>query len=268
MLSVITSNNYKASFSGSTTLQGTATFDTIGDLILAGSVTGTFGINKSGSGRLSLNGNNTYTGATNVPAGTLLVNGSLPASSTVTVNGTLGGVGTIGGGVNIGTGGILAPGNGPGVLTAAANVLMASGSTFSLDLAHGPGASLAPGIDYDRLVVGTGVGAMSTGAIQLQNAQLLLALGVGIREGDTFFVVVNDGTDPVTGTFLDLPDDTIFTVSGQGFRVSYDADSTTGTVDGGNDIALLAVPEPGSTALLLVGGALLLPRRRRAVTAK
>ena len=40
------------------------------------------------------------------------------------------------------------------------------------------------------------------------------------------------------------------------FTISYAADS-------GNDVTLLAVPEPGSAALLMLGGVALLRRRRR-----
>lgn len=51
----------------------------------------------SGSGTWTLSGNNTYTGATTVESGTLLIDGS-HTTSTVTVNsgGTLGGIGTLG----------------------------------------------------------------------------------------------------------------------------------------------------------------------------
>jgi fibronectin-binding autotransporter adhesin len=56
-----------------------------------------FGLTKGNSGTLNLNAENTYTGATLVSAGTLLVNGSLGASAVTVENGaTFGGSGSIG----------------------------------------------------------------------------------------------------------------------------------------------------------------------------
>jgi outer membrane autotransporter protein len=73
-------------------------------------------LTKNGTGTWTLFGLNTYTGATIVDAGTLLVDGSLAPGSAVTVNSgaTLGGTGTAAGAVTIADGGILAPGNSPG----------------------------------------------------------------------------------------------------------------------------------------------------------
>jgi hypothetical protein len=99
--------------------------------------------------------------------------------------------------------------------------------------------------------------------VQLQGGLLALTIGAGIKEGDLFFVLANDGVDPITGTFLDLPNRSVFTQGGQGFQISYDANLTTGTLEGGNDIALLAVPEPATAAILAIGSVLLLRRRRR-----
>jgi autotransporter-associated beta strand protein len=62
----------------------------------------TGGLVKSGVGSLTLSAANTYTGATHVSAGRLLVNGSLDSSSAVTVaaGAALGGSGTIGGNIS------------------------------------------------------------------------------------------------------------------------------------------------------------------------
>ena len=64
------------------------------------------GLTKAGSGVLTLTNANTYTGATNVSAGSLLVNGSIDALSAVTVSSAavLGGSGTIGGSVSYSAG--------------------------------------------------------------------------------------------------------------------------------------------------------------------
>jgi len=86
---------------GNVTLGADATLTTGGNntsTSYAGAIsgTGTSGLTKTGNGILALSGDNTYTGATLVSAGTLLVNGSL-GNSAVTVNGgAFGGSGTIG----------------------------------------------------------------------------------------------------------------------------------------------------------------------------
>ena len=104
-----------------------------GRLAVSGRISGSgFGLEKRGQGTLLLTGANTYTGATNVNAGTLLVNntsGSGTGSGTVTVNstGTLGGDGTIGGTVNVLTGGTLAPGASVGTLTVGGDLEFADG---------------------------------------------------------------------------------------------------------------------------------------------
>jgi autotransporter-associated beta strand protein len=83
-------------------------------LSVAGGITGAFGLTKTGPGKLTLSGTNTYTGNTAVTAGTLLVNGSLGAGSVnVSSGATLGGTGTVGGPVTIQNGGILSPGVSP-----------------------------------------------------------------------------------------------------------------------------------------------------------
>ena len=68
---------------------------------------------KTGTGVLTLSGINSYTGTTTVDAGALVVDGSIAASSGVTVNsgGFLAGTGTVGN-TTVNSGGTLASGNG------------------------------------------------------------------------------------------------------------------------------------------------------------
>jgi fibronectin-binding autotransporter adhesin len=90
---------------------GTSTF--------SGLMAGNIALTKSGDGTANLTNTNTYTGATNVNAGTLIVNGAIAISaSPVTVNsgGTLGGTGLIERNVVIAPGGTLAPGAGIGAI--------------------------------------------------------------------------------------------------------------------------------------------------------
>jgi len=63
------------------------------------------------------------------------------------------------------------------------------------------------------------------------------------------------------GTFLGLPDDTIFTSGGIHYLISYNDDST--LVSGFHAVTLTIVPEPGAAVSLLGGLGLLLGVRRR-----
>ncbi len=65
---------------------------------------------KTGSGILILAGTNTYTGATTVSAGTLLVDGSSASPTTVSSGATLAGNGTVNAVVTVNAGGSLTPG--------------------------------------------------------------------------------------------------------------------------------------------------------------
>jgi autotransporter-associated beta strand protein len=102
------------------------TFDTgANTLVLSGAIGGAGSLTKIGTGMLSLNGTNTYTGATIVNGGTLVVNGSLSSPITLFSGGTLGGNGTTGTVVAIGA--TLAPGNSIGTLTVNGNFAQLGG---------------------------------------------------------------------------------------------------------------------------------------------
>lgn len=97
-------------------------------------ISGTGSVTKEGVGKLIIGGVQTYTGATNINAGNLAVNGSLKSSSIVNVNkgGTLSGNGIFGN-VNV-NGGKVSPGNSVGTIVIDGNLNMGPGSEYHVEL--------------------------------------------------------------------------------------------------------------------------------------
>ena len=94
---------------GGDSLAATTVRNTAGANTISAPIVGTTGVEVDG-GTLTLWSTNSYTGATNVNAGTLLVNGSIASSSltTIAAGATLKGSGTVGALAVFGT---VAPGN-------------------------------------------------------------------------------------------------------------------------------------------------------------
>jgi autotransporter-associated beta strand protein len=226
------------------TLTGTsAANNTLASTIANSDKGGVVGVTKTGAGRWILSGgNNTYTGATRVEAGTLLVNGTHTGGGAYTVlaGATLGGTGSIA--ANITSNGVVSPGaGGAGALTVTGNVTFNPGSTALIE-----------------------IGGTAAGTFDELNLSGVLAAG------GTFDVDLIGGFVPAIGNSFDVLD---FASATGSFSLSLPSLPsgrawntanllTTGTISVAAGIG--AVPEP-STCLLALGAVVTaaLARRRR-----
>jgi autotransporter-associated beta strand protein len=160
-----TNRVWNVSNTGLTTISGA-----IGDAALI------CGLTKSGSGRLALDGANTYTGPTLISAGTLYVDGTVAGTVTAT-NGILGGLGTISGAAAVQSPGTLAPGTAAiGTLTFSSNLTLAGNGLFKVNKSLGQSNDIAS-------VSGT-LSASGSGTVTVTN----LNSGNAIVPGDRFML--------------------------------------------------------------------------------
>lgn len=194
--------------------------DTTGTTTLSGAISGTGQLWKLGAGEAILSGINTYSGNTNISAGTLTINGSV-TSPTVTVfnGGTLKGSGRING--NLTGYGTVSPGNSPGILTVTGNYVengildieiggtvaganpagfdqvnvtgsFTANSTATLRVTKFNAFDPARGQSFQAIVAGSYAGAFGTLDRNTQAAQVLYqtttgkVYGTGLSETQTF----------------------------------------------------------------------------------
>lgn len=191
-------------------------------LVCGGSFNGGNNVHKSGGGELLYTGNtaNSFVGNLALDAGTLRVDGVFTDGAITVNSGTLSGTGTVSA-VTL-TSGVLHPGAGPGTFHIDGDLNAGAGAVCQFDL-NGPIA----GSGYDQLLV--------NGSVTLNGAQLEVVPNYAATTGTVFLLVVNDGSDAVTGAFAGLPEGTVFQAGGQYFSISYHAGS------GSNDIVLTRV---------------------------
>jgi autotransporter-associated beta strand protein len=123
-----------------------------GSTSYAGSITGSGGFTKVGTGTLQLAAANSYTGLTSVIDGGLKLNGSIAGAINVAAIANLSGTGTVGGNATIA--GTHSPGNSPGIQTFNANLTYEAGAVVNWELiANTTGTA---GVNYDQIIVPTG----------------------------------------------------------------------------------------------------------------
>lgn len=213
-----------------------------GTATVAATIAGAGGITMSTSGtRLTLTRDNTFTGATNVSAGTLSVNGSTSASSLLTISGTgiLGGSGTIGGATTIQSGGTLAPGNSPGLLTFNSDLTLNSGSTSAFQIDGTSRGTTYDAVDVAGLTTLAGTLALSFGSTVADGTTLDLFGGAGSLTGD-FSSVTASGA--YSGSFS----------NNNGYWTLESGGQTLGFYSGNGNlgVGVSAIPEPSTYALL------------------
>ncbi|MBS1187140.1 MAG: hypothetical protein H6R04_1158, partial [Burkholderiaceae bacterium] len=209
--------------SGGTVSLGASALTLGGDnssTVFIGAINGSGELTKVGTGTLTLYGANTYTGATVISFGKLMLNGSLNSAIRVDGGAVLDGSGSTSGAVTVQNGATLEVGSSGVEDLATGDLTLASGATFVAQIG---GTTARTG--YDQIKV--------TGAVDLTGATLNASLINSFvpTTGNSFTLIDNDGTDAVTGTFAGLAEGSTVTIGGRQFTISYAG----GT---GNDVVL------------------------------
>jgi autotransporter-associated beta strand protein len=238
-----------------------------GNSTFAGTIDGGTGLTKSGAGTWTLSGASTYTGATTVSGGGLIVNGTNASATTVQNGATLGGSGTLAS-ATIQSGGTIAPGNSPGTLTLTSGLTWAGGGNYNWQIFGVSGTAGATNT-WDLISVTGGTwditGLSSTNKFNI-NLWSLSGLpdttgalaGFNATQNYSWMILASGG---LSGTF----NTNLFNINTSAINGTGGFVGATGlfslAVDGNNDLFLnytgagAAVPEPGTWA---AGGLLLL----------
>jgi autotransporter-associated beta strand protein len=231
----------------------------------SGRIRGATKLTYAGGGTLTLNGNNTYTGATVISNGTLALgaSGSIAGSASVAISSgatfrvsalaagftlgggkTISGNGTVAGRLIVASNAVVSPGfGGAGTLMVTNGFTLAAGAHLDLDFASAA--------NYDAVVV-TG------GNVSLAGDFAGSTLGYTPSIGETFFIVRNTGAGTTTGTLNGVGDGGKVDIGGKWFRLSFTSDfggSGFAVGGSGNDVALQRIddPTPSGLAVSIVG---------------
>jgi autotransporter-associated beta strand protein len=234
------------------TLRGLNTGNNTLSPILVNPSSGMLSIVADNVGKWILAGNNTYTGATTVSAGTLLINGvQTSATGNVNVSGggtLLGGIGKTGGKVTIGGGGT--PGSGSVILggdgtSASGTFTVQNNSTGAITLSNGSIIELALGASGAHSTLAH----VGTGTISFASNQVFTFLDFGAQPGLYSSIVTGVGA-----TIPTAPNTTGWAISDPGWGGTFAYNPLTDSID----LTLTAIPEPstwiiGALALAAIG---------------
>ncbi|MCL2640633.1 MAG: PEP-CTERM sorting domain-containing protein [Phycisphaerales bacterium] len=209
--------------------------------------TGTGGLTKTGVGNLILTSDQEYLGLTDVKEGTLRGEASFAGSFKISDGGTY-------------IPGAFAPYVGHTTIHIAGDYTQESGGILRMDIGD---------LASDTLAVGGTISLDGILQIYIQGAAdeefyvLFDNLGSAAVQGTFDQIFINDillDITPITG----MNGGGSFEFFGSTYYFSYAGDSTTGMPFGGNDVIITTlIPEPASLAILGLGAAAMLIRRRK-----
>jgi autotransporter-associated beta strand protein len=262
------------------------------DTTFSGAISGTGGLTKSGSGKLTLTANNPYTGVTNISGGTLALTGTasvasssslrIAANTTLDVTGVTGSSYTLattqsisGTGTIVATGktfvaaGTLTPGNSPGTLVQDGGAMqLAANGNFNWEIADALGAA-GTGYDSVSLIGGAVLDLSQLSDTNRYNINLITLSSVNpdVSGNAANFNNTQNYTWTLfsTGSAIAGFNSNLFTINATGFTNDINGGTfSVALADSNTDLILrfTAIPEP-STALLGGLGILGLLRRRR-----
>jgi fibronectin-binding autotransporter adhesin len=220
--------------------------------------TGPVALIKAGTGTLLLVGQNTFTGTTTVSSGTLAVNGSIAASSIVSVSigGKLSGHGSVS---EISGAGTVSPGGGQILTATQVDPSQNLGFTFSFNQPGAPNYGTVGASGNDVLHLTSTTPFVMALALTAANTVTLDFSGTSLSLGQVYYGgFFTDATVPAS-TFNSA--NFVYTGTG-GPTVQYEglapvsiANFATGTVTNGEimEFQVIAVPEPGSFCSALAG---------------
>ena len=219
----------------------------------ANPISGGISVTQQGSGKTVLTGSNSYTGSTTVSSGTLALSA---AANNIASSGT----------ISVAAGSVLdVSGVTGGFALASAQTLAGSGSVSGAATAAS-GATVAPG--------GAAIGTLSFGS----SLSLVGSLAIGLSGSTTDLLAVAGGLTLDPASIVDFSVGSPLTEAAYVFGSYATLAGTFGTVNGlptgytvdynylsGNQLALVAVPEPSTLGLAVAGmaAAIVAVRRRK-----